>query len=115
MSFETVKPQCESIENRPGCIQATLSVLGDKWSSLLLGQLVSGAKTFGELESVLTGISPRTLSARLSKLEVEDIIHKLQYNEHPPRYRYQLTAKGSELQAVIEQMAAWGEKYYLES
>lgn len=114
MSFETIKPQCEKVENRPGCIQAALAILGDKWTSLLLGQLVSGAKTFGELENVLTGISPRTLSARISKLEDESIISRQQYNAHPPRYRYMLTSKGSELQSVIAQMAAWGEKYYLE-
>ena len=81
MSFSTVKPPCAEVESRPGCIQAALNILGDKWSPLLLGQLVSGQKTFGELEHTLAGISPRTLSSRLSKLEDENIIVKNKYND----------------------------------
>lgn len=111
MSFDTVKPQCSKLEKRPGCIQAALQVLGDKWTPLLLGQLVSGQKTFGELESMLTGISPRTLSARLEKLVDEGIVIKNQYNAHPPRYKYDMTEKGQGLQEVLQQMADWGEKY----
>ena len=93
-------------------MQATLCVLGDKWTALLLGQLVSGQKTFGELEKLLNGISPRTLSARLEKLQDNDIIRKNQYNDHPPRYKYELTTKGTELQQVLEGMVKWGEKYH---
>ncbi len=112
MAFQTVKPACMSIEKRPGCIQSALKILGDKWTPLLLGQLVSGQKTFGELEIDLAGISPRTLSDRLSKLEISEIITKNKYNEHPPRYKYGLTAKGQELQEVLVKMAEWGEKYH---
>lgn len=112
MSFTTEKPTCQQIENRPGCIQSALNIIGDKWSPLLLGQLVSGAKTFGELELSLTGISPRTLSSRLTKLESEAIIGKKQYNARPPRYKYDLTTKGQELQDVLVKMADWGEKYH---
>jgi DNA-binding HxlR family transcriptional regulator len=112
MAYDTAKPQCSKLEKRPGCIQAALAVLGDKWTPLLLGQLVSGEKTFGELESMLTGISPRTLSARLDKLLEEKIVTKNQYNEHPPRYKYDLTKKGQGLQEVLQQMADWGEKYH---
>lgn len=112
MAFDTLKPQCSKLEKRPGCIQAALEILGDKWTPLLLGQLVSGQKTFGELELMLTGISPRTLSARLTKLEDEGIIKKNQYNAHPPRFKYDLTEKGRGLQEVLQQMADWGEKYH---
>jgi len=112
MSFDTLKPPCDTLETRPGCIQAALGILGDKWTPLLLGQLVSGQKTFGELESMLTGISPRTLSARLNMLESESIIRKNKYNAHPPRFKYDLTEKGKGLQDVLIQMAEWGEKYH---
>lgn len=112
MSFDTEKPQCEAVESRPGCIQAALCILGDKWSPLLISQLVSGSKTFGELEGLLEGISPRTLSARLSKLQDDEIIARQQYQVHPPRYRYQLTEKGRGLQDILTKMAEWGEKYH---
>ena len=92
-------------------MQATLCVIGDKWSPLLLGQLVSGEKTFGELELLLNGISPRTLSARLDKLLNENIVLKNKYNAHPPRYKYRLTIKGTDLVEVLEKMTSWGEKY----
>jgi DNA-binding HxlR family transcriptional regulator len=111
MAFDTVKPQCMEIEKKPGCIQAALNILGDKWSPLLLGQLVEGKKTFGELELMLSGISPRTLSARLDRLETEGIVSKIQYCKHPPRYRYVLTEKGQDLRSILVQMGDWGAKY----
>lgn len=111
MAFTTIKPPCETIETKPGCIQKALQILGDKWSPLLIGQLVAGAKTFGDLEIQLAGISPRTLSARLVKLEEDKIVTKKQYNAHPPRYRYELTDKGVALTKILVEMADWGEKY----
>ncbi len=111
MSFATLKPQCEAVENRPGCIQSALCILGDKWTPLLIGQLVSGAKTFGELEVVLVGISPRTLSARIHKLQDDMIVSKIRYKDHPPRFKYELTTKGRGLQEILIKMAEWGETY----
>ena len=112
MSFETPVSPALKIEKRPGCVQAALAIMGDKWSPLLLGQLVEGAKTFGELESALGGISPRTLSARLDKLETSKIISKLKYNDRPPRFRYLLTPKGEELHDILKAMAAWGDRHH---
>lgn len=112
MSHSTRKPPCSAIESRPGCIQSALAILGDKWSPLLLGQLVADQMTFGELETALTGISPRTLSARLSKLQQDGIVQKQRYCDHPPRYNYSLTPKGNELREILIQMAQWGEKHH---
>lgn len=111
MSFDSPKPICEKLEKRPGCIQTALRIVGDKWSPLLLGQLMEGEKTFGELEIELAGISPRTLSQRLEMLASEKIIAKKQYCKHPPRYKYGLTEKGLELQAALKKLADWGAKY----
>ena len=89
--------------------------MGDKWSPLLLGSLVESGKTFGELESALVGISPKTLSERLTRLAAEKVIDKHMYNQHPPRYRYELTEKGQELEEILRAMADWGDKYHQES
>lgn len=102
---------CSQVEDRPGCIQVALHVLGDKWTALLLGHLVESQKTFSELGTDLPGISPRTLSARLDNLEKAGIIAKSQYCEHPPRYKYGLTEKGKDLRSILIQMADWGKKY----
>lgn len=113
MSFTSADTApCNKVEKRAGCIQAALNILGDKWSPLLLGQLIEGAKTFGELELYLGGISPRTLSARLEKLIENEIVHKNLYCKHPPRYRYELTEKGRELQSILKAMGDWGDKYH---
>lgn len=102
----------QSLENRPGCIKSALAILGEKWTALILGSLSEQTRTFSELEELIDGINPRTLSKRLDKLAQEKIICKQLYNEHPPRYRYELTAKGSELQNVLLAMAVWGDKYH---
>lgn len=99
------------IEEKPGCIQCALAIIGDKWTALLIREFSECPKMFSELEGELVGISPRTLSQRLSMLETEGIVEKERYCERPPRYKYQLTEKGTDLQQVLMSMAAWGEKY----
>ncbi len=104
--------QTIKIEEKPGCVAAALHILGDKWTPLLLKELVESSATFGELETALASISPRTLSQRLEKLMAEKIIDKSIYCEHPPRYTYKLTKKGSELEEILRAMADWGAKHY---
>lgn len=94
-----------------GCIASALSVLGDKWTPLLVKELTVCPKKFSDLEKSLIGISPRTLSQRLDKLERNYIVAKNIYCEHPPRYQYALTKKGSDLQNILNDMAKWSEKY----
>lgn len=103
---------CQSLESRPGCIKSALEVLGEKWTALILGSLSEQTHTFSDLEELVSGINPRTLSKRLDKLAAEKIICKQLYNNHPPRYRYELTEKGRELQNVLIAMADWGDKYH---
>ena len=104
-------PRCEKVERQPGCIQAALRVVGDKWSPFLVARLVEAPRTFGELALLLPGISPRTLSARLKLLEDERILAREPYLDRPVRYRYALTKKGEELTDLLTQMAKWGEKH----
>lgn len=100
------------IEPKPGCLQTALCIVGERWTALILRDLSHEPRTFSELELSLAGISPRTLSQRLDKLAEVAIVRKLQYSEHPPRFRYELTQKGAELEGVLIKMAEWGNKYY---
>jgi DNA-binding HxlR family transcriptional regulator len=102
----------EPLESRIGCIAAAMEIIGNKWTALLLRDLTTGQKRFGELEKSLTGISPRTLSQRLLDLEAHGIITKRSFAEVPPRCEYSLTPKGEDLLPILKQMAVWGEKYY---
>ena len=92
------------------CIGHTIKIIGSKWTILLLQELCHGTKRFGELEKALAGISPRTLSLRLKQLEKDHIIHKRIFEEVPLHVEYSLTAKGSSLRDIIDDMCAWGEK-----
>lgn len=100
------------IETKTGCLANALSILGNKWSALILRDLVGGPKRFGELERSLAGISPRTLSQRLDDLEACGVISKKSFAEMPPRVEYTLTAKGIDFVPALQQMAEWGAKYY---
>lgn len=94
-----------------GCINNALSILGDKWTPLIIKEMTVCPQKFSELEKTLTGISPRTLSQRLEKLIEHQIIRKILYCEHPPRFQYALTKKGSDLQQILGDMANWSKKY----
>lgn len=102
----------EAIEPRVGCVAAAMAIIGNKWTALILRDLASGPKRFGELEKSVGGINPRTLSQRLDDLETHAIITKQSYAEVPPRIEYTLTQKGVDLIPVLKQMANWGTKYY---
>lgn len=105
-------PAFSSIEPKDGCIASAMQIIGSKWTALILRDLSSGPKRFGELEKLVDGINPRTLSQRLDDLETHGIVTKRSYAEMPPRIEYTLTQKGEDLVPVLQQMAAWGDKYY---
>lgn len=102
----------KKLETKEGCIASAMGIIGNKWTALILRDLHSGPKRFGELEKSLSGISPRTLSQRLDELERCKIITKETFHEVPPRVTYTLTQKGHDLVPVLQQMATWGNKYY---
>lgn len=89
-----------------------MEIIGNKWTALILRDLCEGPKRFSELERSVGTISPRTLSQRLDDLEKHAIITKQSFAEVPPRIEYTLTRKGHDLLPVLQQMAAWGDKYY---
>lgn len=99
------------LEPSVGCIASAMQIVGNKWTALILRDLFSGPKRFCELERSVGTINPRTLSQRLDDLEIHGIITKTNFNEVPPRIDYTLTEKGQDLQPILEQMAAWGNKH----
>jgi DNA-binding HxlR family transcriptional regulator len=100
------------IEPKVGCIAAAMEIIGNKWTALILRDLAGGPRRFGELEKSVGSINPRTLSQRLDDLEQQAIITKNACIASPSRPEYCLTQKGRDLIPVLEQMAAWGTKYY---
>jgi DNA-binding HxlR family transcriptional regulator len=100
------------IEKRVGCIAGAMEIIGNKWTALILRDLTTGPKRFTELEKSVGNINPRTLSQRLEDLRNFGIIEKESFAEVPPRCQYSLTKKGEDLIPILQQMAAWGDKYY---
>ena len=100
------------VEPKVGCIAGAMEIIGNKWTALILRDLMSGAKRFGEFERSVGNINPRTLSQRLDDLELQGIITKQSFSEVPPRTEYSLTQKGQDLLPILKQMATWGDKYY---
>jgi DNA-binding HxlR family transcriptional regulator len=92
-------------------IEKALDVLEGKWTFLIIRDLFEGAKRFGELRKSLTGVSPKTLSARLKELEEKDIVTRTAYPTIPPTVEYALTEKGRSLKPIIKEMKLWGAKW----
>jgi DNA-binding HxlR family transcriptional regulator len=92
-------------------IEKTLEVIGAKWTVLIIRELMSEKKRFGELEKALSGISPRTLSLRLGSMENHMIVDRKVYAEVPPRVEYRLTPLGKSLDPVLKAMSQWGTNF----
>lgn len=97
-----------NVEN-VGCpIARTVTLIGDRWTPLLVRDLAPGCRRFSELQRSLDGISPKTLSDRLRRLEDAGIVTRSCFAEMPPRVEYRLTDKGHALLSVIESMREFG-------
>jgi DNA-binding HxlR family transcriptional regulator len=95
----------------PCAITRTAQLVGDLWTILIVRDLMSGPKRFGQLQESLVNVSPKTLSHRLKMLESANILTRHAYAEIPPRVEYSLTEKGHALSAIIESMRAFGQQY----
>jgi DNA-binding HxlR family transcriptional regulator len=95
-----------------GCpVARTAELIGNKWTPLIIRDLADGCKRFSELERSLRGISPKTLSERLKRLEEHTVIARHCFAEVPPRVEYRLTEKGHALLPVIETMREFGREW----
>jgi DNA-binding HxlR family transcriptional regulator len=92
----------------PCNIAQSLNIIGDRWSLLIVHEILNGQTLFSEIKKALPGISSNLLSERLKYLEEEGLISANLYSEHPPRYRYTLTKSGEELEHVFNALIIWG-------
>jgi DNA-binding HxlR family transcriptional regulator len=93
-------------------VARTLDVIGDRWTILLLRDLLlEGPRKFHDFERSLRSISPNTLSARLKTLEQSGIVDRQFYEQHPPRAEYVLTDKGRALGPVLKALLQWGSRH----
>jgi DNA-binding HxlR family transcriptional regulator len=98
---------------QPCPLLLTAKIISGRWTLLILRDLISGINRFSTLERSLTGISPKTLSARLKSLQEAGILTRRSYPEVPPRVEYALTPMGQELIPLIDHMREYGTKWLM--
>lgn len=100
----------DELEEQNCSVSRTLSVIGDRWTMMVLRCCFMRVRRFEEFQMKL-GIARRVLSERLQKLVEKGVLRKEPYQERPTRYEYRLTQKGLDLYPVIMAMVAWGDRY----
>ncbi len=96
----------------PACpVETTLTLIGDKWKVLILRDLLTGTKRFGELKRSLGQVSQKVLTAQLRAMEDSGLLTRRVYPEVPPRVEYTLTELGLSLKPILDAMENWGEGY----
>jgi len=91
-------------------IARSLEVIGERWSLLIVRDVMNGRRRFDELQKGL-GVARNVLSARLARLIEEDILERRPYQHNPDRYEYFLTGKGLDLWPALVALLAWGDRH----
>lgn len=89
-------------------VACTLDVLGDRWSLLVVRDLVRGKKRYAEFVESPERIPTNILADRLKRLVAAGVIRSHRYSQHPPRVEYHLTPKGEDLRPMMRAMVEWG-------
>jgi DNA-binding HxlR family transcriptional regulator len=98
---------------RSGCpVACTLDVVGDRWTLLLIRDLLGGKRRYGEFLTSAEKIPTNVLADRLKRLEREGIVRRVPYSAHPPRDEYLLTPEGEDLGRAVDALASWGIKHF---
>ncbi|SFM10406.1 transcriptional regulator, HxlR family [Paenibacillus sp. 1_12] len=92
-------------------INDALKVMAGKWNLSILAVLCSNKIIrYNELKRQVSGITGTMLNQSLKEMTEYGLIHRVQYNEVPPKVEYSLTEAGKELSPIIDQLVLWAEK-----
>ncbi|MGH9214579.1 MAG: winged helix-turn-helix transcriptional regulator [Acidimicrobiales bacterium] len=91
-------------------IARALSVVGDRWTLLLLREAFLGVTRFEELREN-TGAARHIVAERVTHLVEHGVLDRVPYQDRPPRHEYRLTAKGRALYPVVMTLLAWGDQW----
>ena len=94
----------------PCSVARTVDLLGDWWTPLVLREAFLGARRFEEFQKALS-IGRNVLTQRLGRLVAEGLLDRRPYQEHPPRFEYVLTEKGSDFFDVLLALLRWGDRW----
>jgi len=89
-------------------VKLTTDVIGGKWKPLILFYLETGTKRFGELRTLIPGLTKKMLTQHLRDLERDEVIRRKVHAVVPPKVEYSLTKHGESLKPILKLMSAWG-------
>jgi DNA-binding HxlR family transcriptional regulator len=107
--FRTKAQQKKMCTNCP--IAKASDLVGDSVVLIIVRELLGGSRRFGDLHKALGGVSTRTLTEKLKKLEEQKIIIRIEFKEKPPHVEYLLTVKGKGLKKIVNALSDYGEKF----
>jgi DNA-binding HxlR family transcriptional regulator len=100
------------IASRSGCpIATSLDLLGDRWTLVIVRDLINGKRRFAEFLASPEQVATNTLASRLRHMEAQGLVDKRLYEEKPQRFEYQLTVKGKALLPVLQDLCRWANQY----
>ena len=91
--------------------QRAAGLLGKRWSTLIVGAMLSGVTRFSDLREAVAPISDTLLSERLKQLEADGIVRREVTPSTPVLIEYHLTEEGRDLEGVIEELRRWAERW----
>jgi len=101
-------------KNYPCCTSVTMGIIGGKWKTVILFHLISGPLRYNQLRKKMMGVTERTLSLQLKKLEEDGVISRTVFTTKPPlKVEYALTPFGETLIPVLKAIADWGDAVIL--
>ena len=104
--------ELKTVKELPACpVETTLTLIGDKWKVLILRDLLTGTKRFGELKKSIGNVSQKVLTAQLRAMEKSGLLTRTVYAEVPPRVEYALTELGKSLKPILDAMWNWREEF----
>lgn len=95
----------------PCPISSFLDLWGDRWTLLIIRDMLVGKKRFSDLEAGNERVPPSILANRMKLLTEAGVAERVQYSDRPPRYEYVLTEKGQALRPVLIAMSDWSETH----
>lgn len=103
-------------EPRSGCpIATTLDIVGDRWTLVILRDMVNGKQRFSEFLDGPEQIATNVLTARLALIEAAGLATRQAYQQRPKRFEYALTSKGRDFLPVLQEICRWANKHYPET
>lgn len=97
---------------RSGCpIASTLDLVGDKWSLVIVRDMINGKTRFGGFLDSPEGITTNILASRLKRMEEAGLVAKTPYQGNPIRFDYALTEIGEGLLPIVQEMCRWGNRH----